>query len=199
MRSLPLAAVVSLACLASAIPARASNADCFCVKNDSSSGVKKYQVIRYRKPACADVQYKSNGKAPWDNGVPPCSSSIKVRSTPASSPAAADELMRRCFCTKRVNGDGLKQYKVVSYPTVPECKGATYKQKGQGPWENTNNCDRAEVCKKNSDRCKKDLDDATKKLSDKDPLKAMRAQNEVVNITKRCQEIEESCYTNPPK
>lgn len=189
---------MGLAFFAAATPASAANADCFCARASGNSG-KPYEVVRLKKKACADVPYKSNGKPPWQNGVPTCPDSVRTRSSAPSSPKAKDELMRRCFCHKLDDGGGIKRFKVVSCSTVPECKGLKYQEKAMGPWENTLTCGHAENCKASMKRCKKDLDKLTKQLTDKDPNKVMRAQNEIVNVSKRCHAIEDGCYINPQK
>lgn len=199
MRHLPLAALVSLAGLMAAAPARAANADCFCARASGGGGsAKPYEVVRLNKPACANVPYKSNGKPPWQNGVPACPNSMRTRpqGTSPSSPKASDEMMRRCFCHKQVKNGGIQQFKVVSYATVPECKGLSYTPKEGGPWENTLFCEAAENCADNVKKCKKKLDKATKRLSDKDPMKVMQAQNDIVTLSKRCQEIDKACYVD---
>lgn len=190
MNILRIAAVAGFAWFCGAVSAQAANGDCFCAKKMDGG---KYQVVRFAKAECKGVPYKSNGRPPWENGVGMCKSQ-----TPIPAAASPAELDRRCYCFKSENNGGIRQHKLVNYPTAPQCKQATYSG-DTNLWNHVMPCDLAEDCKKNTKACSKKLEQATKKLGDKDPVKAARASNEVLEITKRCKEIDDFCYVKPMK
>lgn len=188
MRHLLAAAAISVFSALQAAPARASNADCFCIKVNQGNTLQPYQVVKRASPACAGQTYKSNGKAPWDNGVPVC----KAQGSPSGvSPAAAAQLIRRCFCAKHNGGNGIQQYSVISYPTVPECRQAQYRNNGRPAWERVLGCDMANQCQKLAKQCQAKMENASRTISSN--------SNELVALTKKCKASDDLCYKDPIK
>lgn len=195
---LPLiAAVLGLAWSLGAGNANAASmADCFCTKQVDGGAPGKYKVFRRGKPECKDVKYDAKGRQPWEVGVGFCSGASKNSSKPDASPSSP-ELIRRCFCFKQGNKDGIQQIFVVSYPTVPQCKNARYKEVGTGAWDNTLPCDAAKNCKNETKKCEEKLEKLQKKATDKNQAKASKALNDIVALTKKCKAVEDFCYLDP--
>jgi len=187
------AAMLGLLLSIVSVPALAFNPACFCARTNSDpTAIQRYQVVRFTGARCTNERYPS-GVAPWDVGVNVCSNSAPGGSQGGASTSA--QLIPRCFCVRHVGGTGIQQYRVVSYPTVPQCRTAVYRENGKPAWENVLTCDGAAECYKADAQCQAKIKQLTANIA-ADPRNAVRTAAALQTWSAKCQSITQSCYVD---
>ena len=126
-------------------------------------------------------------------------------------PARPSLTQRHCYCIQATS-NAYQPYKILSYPTQPECKSVRLELAPPGPWNYLLNCEDLRDCHRSSQSCGKKITElfgritkaqsdalkcSTVKCRQKVEWKEMEFKQTLNLLLEKCKSTSNICYKKP--
>ena len=135
--------------------------------------------------ALAAVLFATQARADSDPTTPPI-------------PPRPQLTQRHCYCWKRMTGNQLQQYRIMSMPSDPACRDVSFRTTQPYPWWEVLSCDYLAACIRAKAQGEARLRTLTAAIGrETNPTRLTALTNQMTALTTWMQNVERQCFQRP--